>query len=68
MTAEEIKELRKRSGLTKSRFAALLKVADRTVSSLEQSESRPSKVVVKRLQRIKRRFKEGSKWGGCDEI
>ncbi len=53
MNAEEIKTIRKKLGITQEEMARRLKCTGRTVSRLENQETRPTKVMIKRINRQK---------------
>ena len=57
MNSEQIKQLRKRLGLTQKEIAARLKVDFITVSRWERGEQRPGRDALKRLARLEKRAK-----------
>jgi len=60
LTADEIKNIRERSGLTQSQFAARLKVAVTTVSRWECGTGRPGLRSIQKIRRIERRLNNSS--------
>ncbi len=59
MKAGEIKELRKRLGLTQKELAAKVKVDAITVSRWERGEQHPTLKVLRRLNRLSAKLKGG---------
>lgn len=55
---DEIKALRKRSGLTQRQFGARLKVDAITISRWERGSNRPGLRCIQRLGRFQRRLEE----------
>ena len=55
---KEIKDLRKRSGLTQRQFGARLKVDAITISRWERGSNRPGLRCIQRLGRFQRRLEE----------
>ncbi len=55
MTAEQIKELRKKFGLTQTQLAKKLDVHPLTVSRWERGEIHPHSAMLKKLHRLERK-------------
>lgn len=52
MKPEEIREIREKSKMTQEAFAFRLKVDKRTVINYEKGYTRPSKAILRRIQRL----------------
>ncbi|MBE3085700.1 MAG: helix-turn-helix transcriptional regulator [Bacteroidetes bacterium] len=57
MNAEQIKKLRKDLGITQKELAYRIKCTERTIRNLEQGNTRPSRVVIRRLERQEGKLK-----------
>lgn len=56
MTSKEIKELRAKVKMTQKDFAIKLKVDVRTVQNYERGKTKPSKAVIRRLERLREKY------------
>ncbi len=57
MTGKEIKELRKKLGLTQTQLAARIKVDMLTISRWERGEYKPSNLARRQLARLAKKVK-----------
>jgi len=58
MTKEEIKEIRLQRKMTQEQFAFYLKCTRQTIINLEMGHTRPTKAMLRRLERQKRKAAE----------